>query len=92
MKSVRKFLAVLMAACLFLTGSAARANAAETTTAAAPETAKTSSFDDEIAAVIGIRRTIKADEALTDLAVMNMKGGYSLPAYQELVKEKKAAE
>ena len=142
MKSVRKFLAVLMAACLFLTGSAARANAAETTTAAAPETAKASDdaavksagegkylqdifvaygkteeeakkwlkengwepikgnanaglgkasfFDNEIAAVIGIRRTTKADEALTDLAVMNMKGGYSLPAYQELLDEKKA--
>ena len=51
---------------------------------------KASAFDDEIASVIGIRRTDKADEAITDMAVMNMKGGYSLAAYQDLLAQKKA--
>ena len=46
--------------------------------------------DQNVAAVMGIKRTDKADEAITDMAVMNMKGGYSLPAYESLIKEKKA--
>ena len=46
--------------------------------------------DQNVAAVMGIRRTDNADEAITDMAVMNMKGGYSFPDYESLVKEKKA--
>ena len=45
---------------------------------------------DNVAAVMGIKRTDNEKAAITDLAVMNMTGGYSVPAYEELVKEKKA--
>ena len=57
---------------------------------------KASFFDDNmlqdqnVAAVMGIRRTDEAEEAVTDMAVMNMKGGYSIPDYESLIKEKKA--
>ncbi len=57
---------------------------------------KASFFDDNaiqdqnVAAVMGIKRTDEASEAITDMAVMNMKGGYSLPNYEKLVNEKKA--
>ena len=51
---------------------------------------KASAFDGDMAAVMGIRRTDKAKEAITDMAVMNMKGGYSMPDYETLLKEKKA--
>lgn len=57
---------------------------------------KASFFDDNklqdqnVAAVMGIKRTDNEDAAITDIAVMNMKGGYSMPAYEELIKEKKA--
>lgn len=51
---------------------------------------KASAFDKDVAAVMGIRRTDNEDEAITDMAVMNMKGGYSFPDYQSLLKEKKA--
>ena len=50
---------------------------------------KASKFDDDVAAVMGIRRTDKEEEAITDLAVMNMKGGYSFPDYKTLLEEKK---
>ena len=56
---------------------------------------KASFFDDNkiqdqnVAAVMGIKRTDEKDEAITDMAVMNMTGGYSLPDYEELLKEKK---
>lgn len=50
---------------------------------------KASAFDKEIAVMLGIKRTDDAGEAITDLAVMNMKGGYSFPDYQELIREKK---
>lgn len=46
--------------------------------------------DQNVAAVMGIARTDNKDEAITDMAVMNMKGGYSLPDYEELLKQKKA--
>ena len=46
--------------------------------------------DQNVAAVMGIVRTNDADQAITDMAVMNMNGGYSVPQYDELVKEKKA--
>lgn len=57
---------------------------------------KASFFDDNIvqdqnvAAVMGIRRTDDDKDAVTDLAVMNMKGGYSIPDYKALIKSKKA--
>ena len=50
---------------------------------------KASRFDDDLVAMMGIRRTDKKEEAITDMAVMNMKGGYSFPDYQSLLKEKK---
>lgn len=40
-------------------------------------------------AVLGIKRTSNPNEAITDMAVMNMKGGYSFDDYESLVKQKK---
>ncbi len=57
---------------------------------------KASFFDDNklqdqnVAAVMGIKRTDDKEDAITDLAVMNMKGGYSIPNYEQLIKDKKA--
>ena len=51
---------------------------------------KNSTWDDPIAAVMGIRRTDDATDAVTDMAVMNMSGGYSFPAYESLVEKKQA--
>ena len=57
---------------------------------------KASFFDDNkiqdqnVAAVMGIKRTDDKDDAVTDMAVMNMKGGYSLPKYEELIEQKKS--
>ena len=57
---------------------------------------KASFFDDNkiqdqnVAAVMGIKRTDDKDKAITDMAVMNMKGGYSLPKYEELIDQKKS--
>ena len=51
---------------------------------------KESTFDNAVAVAMGIKRTDKADEAITDMAVMNMKGGYSFPDYEDLLNEKKA--
>ena len=51
---------------------------------------KNSTFDDPVAVAMGIKRTSKAENAITDMAVMNMKDGYSFPDYEALVKEKKA--
>ena len=41
-------------------------------------------------AVMGIKRTNNANDAITDMATMNMKGGYSFDDYQSLLNEKKA--
>ena len=41
-------------------------------------------------AVLGIKRTSDPNEAITDMATMFMKGGYSFDDYESLVKEKKA--
>ena len=41
-------------------------------------------------AVMGIKRTNDANDAVTDMATMNMRGGYSFDDYESLVKEKKA--
>ena len=46
--------------------------------------------DQNVAAVMGIKRTSDEKDAITDMAVMNMTGGYSLPQYQDLVNQKKA--
>ena len=57
---------------------------------------KASFFDDNklqdqnVAAVMGIKRTDNKDDAITDMAVMNMTGGYSIAKYEDLIKEKKA--
>ncbi len=51
---------------------------------------KNSSFDDPTAVVMGIRRTDNTLEAITDMAVMNMKGGYEFPDYEKLVDDKRA--
>ena len=45
--------------------------------------------DQNVAAVMGIKRTDEKKNAITDMAVMNMKGGYSFPKYDELVEQKK---
>ena len=50
---------------------------------------KASFYDKNMAIAMGIKRTDKADEAITDMAVVNMKGGYSLPDYENLLKQKK---
>ena len=56
---------------------------------------KASFFDDnavqdqDVAAVMGIHRTGNKEDAVTDMAVMNMTGGYSIPDYESLVEEKK---
>ena len=44
---------------------------------------------DNVAAVMGIKRTDDDKNAITDMAVMNMEGGYSLPDYKELLDQKK---
>ena len=49
---------------------------------------KNSKFDNAIAAVMGIRRTDDKSDAITDMAVMNMTGGYSFEDYKSLVEEK----
>ncbi|MBQ9557518.1 MAG: hypothetical protein IJU94_02830 [Clostridia bacterium] len=41
-------------------------------------------------AVLGIKRTDDPKEAITDMATMYMKGGYSFDDYESLVNEKKA--
>ena len=49
---------------------------------------KNSTWDDPVAAVMGIRRTNDAQDAVTDMAVMNMTGGYDFPAYEKLIEKK----
>ena len=57
---------------------------------------KASFFDDNelqdqnVAAVMGIKRTDDKQNAITDMAVMNMTGGYSIPDYETLLNDKKA--
>ena len=42
----------------------------------------------KVAAVMGIKRTDDANDAVTDMAVMNMNGGYSFKDYEMLVAQK----
>ena len=51
---------------------------------------KTSAVFSDVAAVMGIRRTADPNDAVTDMAVMNMNGGYSFDDYETIVNEKKA--
>ena len=53
------------------------------------KTSKASGFHNAVA-VMGIQRTDDPNEAVTDMATMFMKGGYSFDDYESLVKEKKA--
>ncbi len=46
--------------------------------------------DQNVAAVMGIKRTDDENDAITDMAVMNMTGGYSFADYEALLKQKKA--
>ncbi len=54
---------------------------------------KLSYWDDNdgerVVAVMGIKRTDDKKDAVRDMAVMNMLGGYSVPQYDELLKQKK---
>ena len=51
---------------------------------------KTSDVFTDAVAVMGIQRTDDPNEAVTDMATMNMLGGYSFDDYEGLVKQKKA--
>ena len=51
---------------------------------------KTSKTKTNTVAYLGITRTDDPDEAITDMAVMNMNGGYSFDKYEEIVKQKRA--
>ena len=46
-------------------------------------------FSDEKPVYLGYKTTDKADEAITDMKLMNMKGGYSVEDYQMLLSEQK---
>ena len=49
---------------------------------------KDSTWDKSMAVVMGIKRTDNKEDAITDMAVMNMTGGYSEPDYQSLITAK----
>ena len=51
---------------------------------------KVSNVMKDVAAVLGIKRTSDPNEAITDMATMNMLGDYSFDEYDKLVREKKA--
>ena len=51
---------------------------------------KTSATKTNTVAMLGITRTDDPNEAITDMAVMNMNGGYSFDKYEEIVKQKRA--
>ncbi|MBE6817869.1 MAG: hypothetical protein E7517_01745 [Ruminococcaceae bacterium] len=51
---------------------------------------KISNVMKDVAAVLGIKRTSDPNEAITDMATMNMLGDYSFDEYDKLVQEKKA--
>ena len=51
-------------------------------------TSKASGYND-VASVMGIKRTNDPNKAVTDMAVMNMMGGYSFDDYKTILEEKK---
>jgi hypothetical protein len=51
-------------------------------------TSKASGYKD-VASVMGIKRTNDPNKAVTDMAVMNMMGGYSFDDYKTILEEKK---
>ncbi len=46
-------------------------------------------FDKDRAVVLGYRTTYNVDEAITDLALMNMEGGYSYTSYNDMITKRK---
>ena len=46
--------------------------------------------DEKVAAVMGVKRTNDPNNANTDMAVMNMAGGYSFSDYEDLLEEKRS--
>ena len=46
-------------------------------------------FDKDRAVVLGYKTTYNVNEAITDLALMNMEGGYSYTSYDNLMSKKK---
>ena len=46
--------------------------------------------DNNVAAVMGIKCTNDPNNANTDMAVMNMAGGYSFSDYEDLLEEKRS--
>ena len=53
----------------------------------AGNTSKATGYKNAVA-VMGIKRTNNAEEAITDMATMNMKRDYSFDDYKNLIKEK----
>ena len=51
-------------------------------------TSKASGYKD-VASVMGIKRTNDPNKAVTDMAIMNMMGGYSFDDYKTILEEKK---
>lgn len=51
---------------------------------------KTSATKTPTVAMLGITRTDDPNEAITDMAVMNMNGGYSFDKYEAIVNQKRA--
>ena len=47
-------------------------------------------FKKDRAVVLGYRTTYNPDEAITDMALMNMEGGYSYSSYTDMIVKKKA--
>ena len=46
-------------------------------------------FDKDRAVVLGYKTTYNVNEAITDLALMNMEGGYSYTSYDSLMSKKR---
>lgn len=46
-------------------------------------------FDKNRAVVLGYRTTYNVDEAITDMALMNMEGGYSYTSYNDMIAKRK---
>lgn len=92
---IRKALSVVLAGAMVVCLMAA-ASVPTTAYAAEEDDAGKESFfdnnkvqDQNVAAAMGIRRTDDENNAITDMAVMNMTGGYSIPDYETLLNEKK---
>ena len=49
-----------------------------------------SMYDNARVAILGYKTTYNVDEAITDLALMNMEGGYSYTSYTQMLEKKKS--